>query len=90
MFGPWDPKTFEVEDSTVGYIKMANGAAIALEASWALNVPESREASTTLCGILAGAEIASSPLKSRLTARGWMHATAILLAGCPAAGCKAP
>lgn len=59
LFGPWDPKTFEVEDSAVGYIKIANGAAIALEASWALNILESREASTTLCGTLAGAEIHS-------------------------------
>lgn len=59
LFGPWDPETFEVEDSAMGYIKMANGAAIALEASWALNVLESREASATLCGTLAGAELRS-------------------------------
>ncbi len=59
MFGPWDPKTFEVEDSAFGYIKMKDGAAIQLEASWALNILESREACTTLCGTLAGAEIRS-------------------------------
>lgn len=59
LFGAWDPDTFEVEDSAVGFIKMKNGATIALEASWALNVLESREASTTLCGTLAGAEIRS-------------------------------
>lgn len=59
LFGAWDPETFEVEDSAMGYIKMKNGAAIALEASWALNVLESREASTTLCGTAAGAEIRS-------------------------------
>lgn len=59
LFGPWDPKTFEVEDSAMGYIKMKNGAAITLEASWALNILESREASTTLCGTAAGAEIHS-------------------------------
>jgi predicted dehydrogenase len=57
MFGPWDPKTFEVEDSAFGFIKMENGATIFLEASWALNVQESREAATTLCGTEAGAEI---------------------------------
>jgi predicted dehydrogenase len=57
LFGPWDPKTFEVEDSAFGYIKMKNGAAIYLEAAWALNVLESKEASTTLCGTLGGAEI---------------------------------
>lgn len=59
LFGPWDPKTFEVEDSAMGYIKMKNGAAIQLEAAWAINLLESREASTTLCGTLAGAEIHS-------------------------------
>jgi predicted dehydrogenase len=57
LFGPWDPKTFEVEDSAFGYIKMKNGAALYLEAAWALNVLESKEASTTLCGTLGGAEI---------------------------------
>lgn len=59
LFGPWDPETFEVEDSAMGFVKMKNGATIVLEASWALNILESREASTTLCGTLAGAEIRS-------------------------------
>jgi predicted dehydrogenase len=59
MFGPWDPETYEVEDSAFGYIKMENGATIFLESSWALNVLESREAATTLCGTKAGAQINS-------------------------------
>ena len=59
LFGPWDPDTFEVEDSAMGFIKMKNGAAITLEAAWAINMLDSREASTTLCGTLAGAEIHS-------------------------------
>ncbi|WP_206199020.1 Gfo/Idh/MocA family oxidoreductase [Thermoanaerobacterium sp. PSU-2] len=59
LFGPWDPKTFEVEDSAFGFIKMENGATIFLEASWALNVTDAREAATTLCGTKAGAEIKS-------------------------------
>ena len=59
VFGPWDPETFEVEDSAFGFIKMENGAAIYLEASWAINLMESREAATTLCGTKAGAEIRS-------------------------------
>lgn len=58
-FGPWDPESYEVEDSAFGMIKMADGATINLEASWALNVRESKEASTTLCGTLAGAELLS-------------------------------
>lgn len=57
VFGPWDPKIFEVEDSAFGLVKMKNGATIYLEASWALNVLKSMEASTTLCGTKAGAEI---------------------------------
>lgn len=59
MFGPWEPDKYEVEDSAFGFIKMKNGATIALEASWALNILDSREASTTLCGTKAGAEIHS-------------------------------
>jgi predicted dehydrogenase len=38
---------------------MENGATIFLESSWALNVLESREAATTLCGTKAGAQINS-------------------------------
>lgn len=59
MFGPWDPETYEVEDSAFGMIKLENGATIYLEAAWALNVSESKEASTTLCGTKAGAEVKS-------------------------------
>lgn len=59
IFGKWNPETYEVEDSAFGFITMKNGATIELEASWALNILESREASTTLCGTLAGAEIRS-------------------------------
>ncbi|QMV13784.1 Gfo/Idh/MocA family protein [Vibrio spartinae] len=57
LFGPWDPKAYEVEDSAFGFIKMENGATIFLESSWALNVKESREAATTLCGTKSGAEM---------------------------------
>lgn len=59
IFGPWDPKTYEVEDSAFGFIKMENGAAIYLESSWALNMLGAKEAATTLCGTKAGAEINS-------------------------------
>ena len=56
-YGPWDTDSFEVEDSAMGFIKMKNGALINLRASWALNYMDAREASTTLCGTLEGAEI---------------------------------
>jgi predicted dehydrogenase len=57
MFGPWDPANFETEDSAFGLIRMKNGAAIYLEAAWALNVLDPKEAQVTLCGTKAGAEM---------------------------------
>ncbi|RDU24621.1 Gfo/Idh/MocA family protein [Anaerosacchariphilus polymeriproducens] len=65
LFGAWDPNTYEVEDSAMGFIHMKDGATIHLEASWALNLLESREASTTLCGTLGGAEIHSGMSHSK-------------------------
>jgi predicted dehydrogenase len=56
LFGPWDPKTWEVEDSAFGFIKMEDGATINLEASWALNMQTNREGQVLLCGTKAGAE----------------------------------
>jgi predicted dehydrogenase len=56
-FGPWDPAKFETEDSAFGFIRMKNGAVINLEASWALNILNAKEASVTLCGTLAGVEM---------------------------------
>jgi predicted dehydrogenase len=57
MFGPWDPATYEVEDSAFGFIKMENGATIYLEAAWALNILNAKEAQVTLCGTEKGAEM---------------------------------
>lgn len=56
-WGDWDPKIFTVEDSAFGFIKMKNGAAINLEAAWALNSLEVDEAKTSLCGTKAGADM---------------------------------
>jgi len=57
LWGPWDTKKFEVEDSAFGFIQMENGATVYLEASWILNIINPREAATTLCGTKGGAEI---------------------------------
>jgi len=54
---PWDNKNFEVEDSAVGLVIMENGAAISIEASWALNTLDPRYAKTTLCGTKGGADM---------------------------------
>lgn len=59
MWGPWDYTKYEVEDSAFGFVKMKDGSLINIEASWALNILDSREASTTLCGTKSGAEIRS-------------------------------
>ena len=55
--GRWDPDTYEVEDSAMGFIVMKNGATIQLTASWALNVLENREAALSLSGTKAGADV---------------------------------
>ncbi len=55
--GPWDTKTYDVEDSAIGFIRMKNGAVIAIESAWALNTLEIREARCQLCGTKAGAEM---------------------------------
>jgi len=58
--GGWDPATFSVEDSAFGYVKLKNGATIFLEAAWALNDKNPREAAVTLMGTEGGAEIERS------------------------------
>lgn len=56
-FGPWNPDTFETEDSAFGLIKMENGATIYLEAAWAINMLNCKDAMVTLCGTLGGSEM---------------------------------
>ena len=46
-WGSWDPEKFSVEDSAFGFVVMENGATIFLEASWALNSLDVKEAKTT-------------------------------------------
>lgn len=55
-WGDWNQDEFTVEDSAFGFIIMENGATIVLESSWALNTLDVREAATTLCGTLGGAD----------------------------------
>ena len=56
-WGSWDPEKFSVEDSAFGFVVMENGATIFLEASWALNSLDVKEAKTTLMGSKAGADM---------------------------------
>lgn len=56
-WGSWDPDKFTVEDSAFGFIVMEDGATIFLEASWALNSLDVKEAKTTLAGTKGGADM---------------------------------
>ncbi|MCL1858291.1 MAG: Gfo/Idh/MocA family oxidoreductase [Oscillospiraceae bacterium] len=56
-WGDWDPAKFTVEDSAFGFIVMEDGATIYLEATWALNYLDAKEAVTTICGTKAGADM---------------------------------
>ena len=56
-WGNWDPNAFTVEDSAFGFVVMENGATIVLESAWALNTLDVREAVTSVCGTLAGADM---------------------------------
>ena len=56
-WGDWDVEKFTAEDSAFGFIVMKNGAVIYLKSSWALNMANPIEASTTVCGDKAGADM---------------------------------
>ncbi len=56
-WGNWDPAKFTVESSAFGFIVMENGATISLDASWALNTLEPREACCMVCGTKAGGDM---------------------------------
>ena len=56
-WGNWSPEKFTVEDAAFGFVVMENGATIILESSWALNIIESREATTLVCGTKAGGDM---------------------------------
>ena len=62
-WGSWDPDKFTVEDSAFGFVVMENGATIILESAWALNTLDVREAVTTVCGTLAGADMNGGGLR---------------------------
>ena len=56
-WGDWKPDEFTVEDSAFGFVVMENGATIVLESAWALNMLDTREAVTAVCGTLAGGDM---------------------------------
>jgi len=60
-WGPWDPKSYEVEDSAFGFVKLESGATVLVKASWALNI-EKDEHGSVLCGTKGGARFVNSVL----------------------------
>ena len=59
-WGAWDPEQYEVEDLAVGLVRMQNGMTLSVEASYALNITEEKEASVDLFGTAAGLELRQS------------------------------
>ena len=55
-WGQWDPKTFEVEDFAVAFVRFANGATLTLEASFASNI-DAPVMNVWLLGDKAGADV---------------------------------
>lgn len=55
-WGDWQPEKFTVEDSAFGMVVMENGATVSVEASWAINMADTREAATLLCGTEGGGD----------------------------------
>lgn len=62
-FGAWNQEEYTVEDSAFAFITMENGATIQLDASWALNTLDVKEAKTTLFGTIAGADMEENSVR---------------------------
>ena len=56
-WGDWDPEKFTVEDCAFGFVVMENGATISVESSWAINMLDTREATTMVCGTKGGGDL---------------------------------
>ena len=57
-WGGWgEDENKTLEDAAFGFIVMENGATISLDASWALNTLEPREACCMVCGTKAGGDM---------------------------------
>ena len=50
-----------MEAPAFGFVTFKNGSSLFVEASWALNVQDSRECCVTLCGTEAGADTIQDP-----------------------------
>ena len=62
----WNNKTYDVEDSAVGHIKMKNGAVINLRAAWAINMAEDNGANNEAYATLVGTKGGLDTLEGRV------------------------
>lgn len=62
----WNNKTYDVEDSAVGHIKMKNGAVINLRAAWAINMAEEAGAMNQATTLVAGTKGGLDTLTQRV------------------------
>ena len=68
-WGPWNHDDFGVEDHAAAFIRFEGGKALQLEASWALNIAEPKEA-LSLSGTEGGLDV--YPLKVNKAAHGML------------------
>ena len=54
VFGLWDPKGADIEDSAFGWIKTKSGKTIVLESSYAINLEASKEAAVSIAATEGG------------------------------------
>ena len=80
-WGPWDPEKFTVESAALGFVVMENGATISLEASWAMNTLDVREAVTTVIGSKAGGEYLANGVRINGIENGYQYKQDISLSG---------
>lgn len=55
MFGPWDHKTYTVEDFACGLVRFENGATMSVESAFNVNLEKSREGNIHVVGDRGGA-----------------------------------
>lgn len=55
-WGAWNHQDFQVEDHAAGFIRFEGGATLQLEASWALNIADSRE-NVSISGVDGGLDV---------------------------------
>ena len=68
-FGPWDWKTYDVEDFAVALVRFAGGATMMVESAFCVNLPEDKF-SAEIVGDKGGATV--SPLKISLEEQGYL------------------